>query len=244
MPQLTTRGARASDAFIRHVGHDLRSSLNAVVAWGELVRTGQLAPEELTRAGDTIVRQVRQLSRRLGDVLDLWRLDVGAITLTPASSSVSAAVRSAVEASRLQFEARHVECRMTVDADGAAVLDTVRLTQALTLLLMDAALNTATGEAVDVRVGAREGGLVVTITGGGKAPGECAFDRDRADTTGDGTRPFDFGLSLAQTLVAMNHATLAVERADGDRVVFVVGIDGAPSTPAAIQPRAGAPSKI
>jgi hypothetical protein len=38
---------------------------------------------------------------------------------------------------------------MTVDADGSAVLDTVRLTQALTLLLMDAALNTATGEAVE-----------------------------------------------------------------------------------------------
>ena len=108
MPQLTTRGAHASDAFIRHVGHDLRSSLNAVVAWGELVRSGQLPPEELTRAGDTIVRQVRQLSRRLGDVLDLWRLDVDAITLTPASSSVSAAVRSAVEASRLHFETRHV----------------------------------------------------------------------------------------------------------------------------------------
>ncbi len=244
MPQLTTRGAHASDAFIRHVGHDLRSSLNAVVAWGELVRTGQLPPEELTRAGDTIVRQVRQLSRRLSDVLDLWRLDVGAIVMTPASSSLSSAVRSAVEASRLHFETRHVECRMTVDADGSAVLDTVRLTQALTLLLMDAALNTPPGDAVDVRVGAGEGRLTVTITGGGKAPGECAFDRDRADTTSDGTRPFDFGLSLAQTLVAMNHATLAVERADADRVVFVVGIDGIPSTPAAIKPRAGTPNVV
>jgi hypothetical protein len=133
---------------------------------------------------------------------------------------------------------------MTVDADGSAMVDTVRLTQALTLLLMDAALNTATGDAVDVRVGAREGGLVVTITGGGKAPGECAFDRDRADTTADGTRPFDFGLSLAQTLVAMNHATLAVERADGERVVFVVGIDGVPSVPATVQPGAGAPKVV
>jgi signal transduction histidine kinase len=218
VPELTTRrDAHASDAFIRHVGHDLRSSLNAVVAWGELVRTGQLPPEDLTRAGDTIVRQVRQLSRRLSDVLDLWRLDVGALTLAPTSGPVSSAVRSAVEASRLHFEARHVDCRMTVGADGAAMVDTLRLTQALTLLLMDAALNTTPGDAVDVRVAARDGGLNVTITGGGKPPGECAFDRDRADTIADGTRPFDFGLSLAQTLFAMNRATLAVERGDGDR---------------------------
>jgi signal transduction histidine kinase len=181
------------------------------------------------------------LSRRLSDVLDLWRLDVGALTFTPASGSVSSAVRSAVEGARLHFEARHVECRMTVDADGAAVVDTLRLTQALTLLLMDAALNTATGDAVDVRVASRDGGLRITITGGGKPPGERAFDRDRADTMGDGTRPFDFGLSLAQTLFAMNRATLDVERADGERVVFVVGIDGAPSTPAASPSRAGTP---
>src|SRR4029079_18306786 len=142
------------------------------------------------------------------------------------------------------FAPRPVACRLTVEDDGSAVLDTVRLTQALTLLLMDAALNTTPGDAVDVRVGAREGRLAVTIAGGGKAPGECAFDRDRADTTGDGTRPFDFGLSLAQTLVAMNHATLAVARADGDRRVFVVGVDGAPSTPAAIKPRAGTPNLV
>src|SRR5258705_3448777 len=107
MPHATSGAAQTSDAFIRHVGHDLRSALNAVVAWGELVRTGQLPPEELTRAGDTIVRQVRQLSRRLRDVLDLWRLDVGAITLTPASSSVSSAVRSTVEAFPLHLDAPH-----------------------------------------------------------------------------------------------------------------------------------------
>jgi signal transduction histidine kinase len=242
VPELPTRaGAHTSDAFIRHVGHDLRSSLNAVVAWGELVRGGQLPPEELTRAGDTIVRQARQLSRRLSDALDLWRLDVGALTFTPAPSGVLSAVRSAVEASRLQFEARRVECRLTAEADGAATLDTMRLTQAITLLLMDAALNTSAGDAVDVRIVARDGGIALTITGGGKPPGDQAFDRDRTDTSPlDGTRPFDFGLSLAQTLLSLNLSTLSVDRADGERVVFVVLID-APATPVATPaPRASA----
>lgn len=234
MPQPTNPAAQASDAFIRHVGHDLRSSLNAVVAWGELVRTGQLPPEELTRAGDTIVRQARHLSRRLSDALDLWRLDVGALKLTPTTGSVASAVRGAIEASRLQFETRRIECRMTVDGDGAADIDTIRLSQALTLLLMDAALNTPVGDVVDVRVAPREGGLAVTITGGGKAPGKQAFDRDRLDTVGDGTRPFDFGLSLAQTLVDMNHATLSVEPAADGRVVFLVGISTAAAAAAAL----------
>jgi K+-sensing histidine kinase KdpD len=170
---------------------------------------------------------VRHLSRRLSDALDLWRLDVGALTFVPATTAVSSAVRSAVEASRLQFETRRVECRLTVDGDTAATVDTVRLTQALTLLLMDAAQNTTAGDAVDVAVSVSDGGVRVTITGGGKPPGERAFYRDQTDTSADGTRPFDFGLSLAQTLLAMNAATLSTTRADGDRVVFVVEIRAA-----------------
>jgi K+-sensing histidine kinase KdpD len=218
----TLSGAQTSDAFIRHVGHDLRSSLNAVVAWGELVRTGQLPPEELTRAGDTIVRQARQLSRRLGDVLDLWRLDVGALKVMPASGSVAAAVRSAAEASRPQFESRRVSCRLTLGADAAAELDPVRLSQAFTLLLVDAALNTSAGDTVDVTLEPGEDGLVCRITGGGRAPDARAFDRDPAETSNTGARPFDFGLSLARTLVAMNDGTLDVEGGDGARVSFVV----------------------
>lgn len=214
---------QTNDAFIRHVGHDLRSALNAVVAWGELVRTGQLPPEQLTRAGDTIVRQARQLSRRLSDALDIWRLDVGALTVTPEVSSVAAVIRSAAEASRLQFESRRVECHLHLNGDAAAHLDTVRLSQALTLLLVDAALNTPAGEAVDVSLEAGGAdGLAICIAGGGRVPDSRAFERDPVETSATGARPFDFGLSLAQTLVGMNNGTLSVEGRDGGRVTFIV----------------------
>jgi signal transduction histidine kinase len=222
VPQLTTRATQTNDAFIRHVGHDLRSALNAVVAWGELVRSGQLPPEELTRAGDTIVRQARQLSRRLNDALDLWRLDVDALTVTPAASSVAAAVRSAIESSRPQFESRRVECHMALQDDSAVDVDTVRLSQALTLLLVDAAFNTPAGESVEITLTNHEGGLAVMIAGGGRAPADGAFDRDPAETSPNGTRPFDFGLPLARELVERNHGTLAVEAGAEGRVSFVV----------------------
>ena len=61
---------RTSDAFIRQVAHDLRASLNVVVSWAELVKAGQLPPEDVSRAGDTIVRHARHLSERLGVALD------------------------------------------------------------------------------------------------------------------------------------------------------------------------------
>ena len=159
-----------SDAFIRHVAHDLRASLNAVVGWAELVKGGLLPPEELQRAGDTIVRHARHLSQRLGDALDLWRLDVGLFGVSPRPSLVSAAVRSAVDAARPQFESRRVECVLDLHGDGVAHVDGPRLVQALIVLLVDAAANTPAGQRVDVSLDGEESNLVVRIVGGGRVP--------------------------------------------------------------------------
>jgi K+-sensing histidine kinase KdpD len=218
-----------SDAFIRHVAHDLRASLNAVVGWAELVKGGLLPPEELQRAGDTIVRHARHLSQRLGDALDLWRLDVGLFGMSPRPSLVSAAVRSAVDAARPQFESRRVECALDLHGDGVAHVDGPRLVQALVVLLADAAANTPAGQGIDVSLVKEEAYLVVRIVGGGRLPDTGAFDRNPSDTRAhSAARPFDFGLPLAKTLVTLNGGALEAVPADGNRVAFVLHVPQSP----------------
>lgn len=232
MTRPTSQPDGTSDAFIRHVAHDLRASLNAVVGWAELVKGGHLPPEELQRAGDTIVRHARHLSQRLSDALDLWRLDVGLFAVSPHPSAVSAAVRSAVEAARPQFESRRVECALDIQADGVAHVDGPRLAQALVALLADAAANTPAGQRVDASLAMDGTDFVVRIVGGGRLPGAGAFDRDPSDTRpNSAVRPFDFGLSLAKILVMLNGGALEVEPADGDRVAFVVRVPSAAARP-------------
>ena len=225
MDHATSEHSTTSDAFIRHVGHDLRSSLNAVVAWGELVRGGQLPATELARAGDTIVRQARQVSRRLADALDLWRLDVGALTVSRAPSQVGAVIRTSAETARSTFDARRVACNLDLTQDGTAEFDSSRLAQALTLLMVDSASNTPPGEAVDVALTRVNGHFEISVTGGGRVPGAHAFDRDQADTLSEGPRPFDFGLSLARTLVCLNGGSLSAEPTESGRLSFVVRLD-------------------
>jgi K+-sensing histidine kinase KdpD len=215
--------ARTSDVFLRHVAHDLRASLNVVVSWGELVKAAQLPPDDLARAGDTIVRHARQLSRRLTDALDLWRLDLGRLELTAHPSPVSAAVRSAVDLARPHFDSRRVECSVDIHADGLAQVDGARLVQALVVLLEDAATNTPAGQRVHVTLDVETTGPIVRIVGGGRMPDAAAFDRNPPETRqAVGSRPFDFGLALARGLVERNAGVLDVERAEGDRVAFVV----------------------
>lgn len=219
---------RTSDAFIRQVAHDLRASLNVVVSWGELVKAGQLPPDDVSRAGDTIVRHARHLSERLGVALDLWRLDSGLLTVVPHVCPVGAIVRAAVDEARRHCESRRVTCRLEMQSDGSASVDTFRLAQAIRVLLIDAAVNTPADHTVEVTLTADDQCVIVRIIGGGLAPEQMAFDRNLADTRASGPRrPFDFGLSLAKALIELNGGELDVEPAEADRVAVVVRLSTA-----------------
>lgn len=225
MAPVTPSADRSSAAFLRHVAHDLRASLNVVVSWGELLKAGRLSPEETVRAGETIVRHSRQMSQRLGDALDVWRLDLGLLSVAPGSSTVSAAVRAAADAAQPQFESRKVECAVGLHADGVTQADGARLAQALVVLLANALSNTQAGQRVEVTLTLESHHLVVRVVGGGRLPEEAAFRRDPTETgSSGGARPFDFGLSLAKTLIELNGGVLGVEPADPNRVAFVVRV--------------------
>lgn len=228
MHQSTSDPDRTSDSFIRHVAHDLRASLNVVVSWAELVRGGQLPAEELPRAGETIVRHARHLSQRLSAALDVWRLDNGLLAPAPRRCAVGALVKAAMDETQSQFESRRIVCALELQRDGAALADSGQLTQALAALMADAAVNTTAGHRVDISVDGDERQVVVRIVGGGRVPGEGAFDRNPAETRAAvDVRPFDFGLALARALVALNGGTIGVESVDGDRVAFVVTLPAA-----------------
>ena len=213
---------RSTDAYLRHIAHDLRASLNVVVSWAELVKAGRLSPEDLARAGDTIVSHTRHLSQRLSDALDVWRLDLGGLDVSARQSAVGAVVKAAVDRARSQFERRHVECVVAPVADVTADVDPLRMAQALAVLLENAATQTAPGQRVDVSLDVQDGQSVVRIVGGGRLPGATAFARTRSEPHSSAPeRPFDFSLALARTLVELNHGTLVAEPV-GDRVAFVV----------------------
>lgn len=232
MHQPTSDPDRTSDAFIRHVAHDLRASLNVVVSWAELVRGGQLPPEDLTRAGETIVRHARHLSQRLSAALDVWRLDNGLLAPAPRRCAVGAVVRAAIDETQSQCESRRILCALDIRRDGAGFVDSAHLTQALAALVADAAANTQAGHRVDIGVDGDERQSVIRIVGGGRLPGEEAFDRNPAETRAAvDARPFDFGLALARALIGLSGGTMVAEPADGDRVAFVVTLPAAPPLP-------------
>ena len=178
---------RTSDAFIRQVAHDLRASLNVVVSWAELVKAGQLPPEDVSRAGDTIVRHARHLSERLGVALDLWRLDSGLLDRRRCVSPDrrDRACRGRRRAPAFRQPSRDLPDRRarrwTGQRGRAPACPGARV------LLGDAAAEHA-GRSARGRhaVDADGGQVIVRIVGGGLMPAQIAFNRDLADTRATG----------------------------------------------------------
>jgi CheY-like chemotaxis protein len=63
-----------SDPVRRHLIHEARASLNAIVGWAEVVRQGDGDQQMRERAAETILRHARLVARRLDDLVATFGL--------------------------------------------------------------------------------------------------------------------------------------------------------------------------
>lgn len=119
--------ARRLDAmrrqFISDASHEIRTPLTSIGGFAAAIADGTAAtPEQRTRGAALIVREVERLSRLVDDLLDLSRIESGAVELKLADVDVGELIRAAVEA----FETEAREKRIHVELDLARDLPSVR----------------------------------------------------------------------------------------------------------------------
>jgi signal transduction histidine kinase len=88
---------RAKDRFLAAVSHDLRSPLNAIVGYVQLLRTGALDADETRHALEVIDRNVRAQTQLIDDLLDVSRAITGKLHLEIAEVRPDELVRGAVD---------------------------------------------------------------------------------------------------------------------------------------------------
>ncbi|MDB5803684.1 MAG: two-component hybrid sensor and regulator, partial [Betaproteobacteria bacterium] len=236
--------ARQVTDFIAVLAHELRNPLAPI---RNAVHLLKLAPTEEIRekAWRIVDRQSGQLSRIVDDLLDISRLTRGTLTIQTRPMEVAALVQRAVEAARPGIDAaRHT---LSIDLPPERLLvegDEVRLTQALTNVLNNAARYTDPGGKIFLQVArsAIEHGERVCIsvadTGRGIAPeflgaifGMFVQGRDALSRPAAG---MGVGLALARSIAELHHGTIeAYSAGEGRGAEFVMRLPLKDVVPAA-----------
>ena len=184
-------------ALLASLSHDLRTPLTAVTAAAEAMRpSGEDA--ELV---ETVRMEARRLNRFLSDLLDLTRIEEGAVTPDLAATDLTDVVNSAL--ADLPANYAHREIEVTIDPSLPFIrADAVLLHHAL-LNLIDNALKYSPEDApvhVVARMGRRGPVIDVLDRGPGIPAGTESriFDRFARGETSDRTSGSGLGLAIVK----------------------------------------------
>lgn len=109
--------------FISDASHEIRTPLTSIGGFAAAIADGTAStPEERTRSASVIVREVERLTRLVRDLLDLSRIESGAVTLTMEDVDLNDLIQAAVES----FETQTREKGLTVKIDLPSDLPSVK----------------------------------------------------------------------------------------------------------------------
>ena len=234
---LTRQSEELKTTLLASLGHDLRTPLTAIRVAAANIQTPGLAPEERREQSDLILSEVERLTRLFQNILEMARIDAGAVAAEARwahPSEIIAASRDQVEQTLL---ANNLEIH--VDPDVPVRLDPRLTASALAHVLENAAQYAPPASRIDVHASVTGEGLVITVRdhGPGIAPADLprlferfyrgAAAKPRASGTG-------MGLWIARGLLAVEDGRIWADNCldGGAQFTIVVPATTKPSEPA------------
>ena len=242
--ELEREKAQAKSYFFSTVSHDIRTPLNAIIGFSEMLKSGLRTEEEREQAIDSIMVSGRTLLGLINDVLDLSKLESGKMDISPEPTDVPRLMRVVMDAFRVSGDRPGLELRNRADDMPPLMLDPQRLRQIVFNLVGNAVKFTQHGY-VELRAsytrrkGAQDGEfrLEVEDTGCGISDkdklniGSAYVQVGSRHSRNGGT---GLGLAICSQLAAAMGGSLGVESELGKGSTFSVTIPG-------VKPAAAAP---
>ncbi len=230
---------RIRSTLLASISHDLRTPLAVMTGASSSLAEGgeRLSTAERTALAQSIYGQARDMSEQVAKVLQMTRLETGAIKLERDWVAI-AEIAGPVLARLAERLAGH---RLVVDLpDDLPLLraDATLLDQALANLIENAARHTPAGTVVQVRARQRGSELIVSVEdfGAGIDDGELErvfekFQRGAGEGAGGGV---GLGLAICRSIVRLHGGRVWAEKVPGGGSAFrfVLPLEAPPAPPA------------
>jgi signal transduction histidine kinase len=203
--------SEAKSKFLASMSHELRTLLNAILGFAQLLALQTRGPLSEDQSGyvDNIIQGGEHLLGLINDVLDLARIDTGQFAVNLTAVDVVETVDRVIKAFSQQAASRSIRVEFATDAPARLLVDTdqMRLTQVINNFMSNAIKYNREGGRVTVGIRKEEGGvarIAVTDTGRGIPPerhGEVFQSFNRLGAEASGEEGTGIGLALSKSLV-------------------------------------------
>ena len=227
--EMAARLAEADErerSFLMSVSHELRTPLTAIRGHVDALREGVVEDPELrSESLDVIALEADRLSRLVGDILDLAKLDAHRFTLLQEEVDMQALCEQAYTAFSEEARRRAIDYQRDVEAQPVIVTDGDRVLQIISNLLQNAFRWTPDGGRIGLSLEQANGNVQVAIDDTG--PGITADERERIFrpfVSQDGAGGTGLGLAIARELAAAlgGRIDLESEPGRGSRFLLVL----------------------
>ena len=228
---------RRKDAFLATLSHELRNPLAPIRNAAEVLASPRLTPMQLRWTQSVIQRQAAHMASLLDDLLELTRITQGKLQLRKQACSIQGIVEAAVETARPLLEKKQHELHIRVPGDIPPFIgDPVRLAQAISNLLTNAAKYTDAGGHIELSAELDERLTIIVEDNGIGIPAEqltglFTMFSQVPSAIGRSEGGLGVGLALVKGLAELHQGTVEVQSdgpGRGSRFIIALPFEAAP----------------
>ncbi len=181
------KASRAKTHFLSSVSHEIRTQLNAILGFAQILEQDLGAlPTQHEHVGE-ILASSEHLLALVDDMLDLSRIEAGRLTVSHAPVDLDATLRECIVVVGALATARRVSITLEEHVPVGLVGDATRLRQVIINLLSNAVKYNVVGGKVSIAVTRQADGqakVAVVDTGSGSRRGGATSSSDRSIDSG------------------------------------------------------------